>query len=363
MRSDSTQWTSFGLAPVARVTKRRIARRMTRISHAMLGFLGLWAAACGSDQKRGEQSEVAVVMKNLSLRQPLPTHSSTPVTHVIVLGDSISEGLGAEGKPLSYAELLYRNHDDRYPDAQGMDLASLFGDELNYINVAHAGDTTYDVIAHQLPRLRALLVEQAQQGVPGVVLADNPHGFRIEGRVLVVMTVGGNDVQAQLAPNRRFSAAAFSPSLLNLRGIFDFFREEDAFAGGISPYFGNVYDVTDGTDQLHACMRGLAFPGMSQALEELSKSYATLAEQQNATLVDALSLFRGHGFNFSDPSNPYFDPSDTTLWVYDHDCIHPNNRGHDMLRRAFFDRIVDEFSWGGGQRRGRAAAAHGALAN
>ena len=359
MHSESTQRMPLNLANLARATRRQVGRRMTRASHAMLGLLGLWAAACGQERQQGEQSDSAALSKQLLVRPGEAGRLAVPanqVTHVIVLGDSISEGMGAEDGPLSYAELLYKNADQRYPELQGQDLASLFGDELTYVNVAHHGDTTKDVVQTQLPRLREVLAEQAQRGVVGVEPADNAAGFRMTGRVLVVMTVGGNDVQMALAPNPSFTGSTLSRSLLNLRSVFTFFRDPSVFAGGISPFFGNVYDVTDGTDQLHNCMEGLAFPGMSDALEVWSDSYATLAAQENATLVDMLGLFRGHGFNFADPQNPYFDANDTTLWVYDHDCIHPNNRGHDMLRRAFYNQIADQFSWGQRAPRTRARA-------
>lgn len=370
MHNLDPQRTPHELATLARAVRLRLSRRLTRTSHAMLGFLGLWAAACGQDKQQDEQSETAALTKQLAYRPGDASRLAAPgaeVTHVIVLGDSISEGVGAEDRPLSYAELLYKNADDRYPEMQGHDLVSLFGSELTYVNVAHSGDTTIDVVQAQLPRLRAVLAEQARRGVHGVELAHNAAGFRMTGRVLVVMTVGGNDVQMALAPNPSFTGSTLSRSLLNLRSVFGFFRDPDVFAGGISPFFGNVYDVTDGTDELHNCLEGLAFPGMSEALDVWSESYATLAAQEGATLVDLLGLFRGHGFNFADPKNRYFDRRDITLWVNDRDCIHPNQRGHDKTRQDFYAQIAHQYAWGpdlgrtpatGGARTAATAAVH-----
>ena len=49
----------------------------------------------------------------------------------------------------------------------------------------------------------------------------------------------------------------------------------------------------------------------------------------NATMLDLYSLFHGHGFNGNDN------------WFYS-DCIHPNTKGYEQLRRAFWHMISGE---------------------
>lgn len=315
---------------------RRLRRSTRHMGRATLGVLGLLAAACGSDRV---EPPVLGLSKQGQHSQALRSRAHE-VSHLIVMGDSISEGLGAQSQTMSYAALLYRNDDTMYPHERGHDLVHQFGPGLRYINVAHAGDTSTDVIRYQLASLSQRMTQEAHAG-RGVQEKDGT--WSVPGRVIVAMTIGGNDVQQAMRPNTNFTGPVLTHSMINLRAILDFFEDRKHFPGGVSLYFGNVYDVTDGEDQMHACMPGMAFPGMSDALEVWSSSYAELAAQRNATLVDLLSLFRGHGFNFSNPQNPYFDRRDTSLWVYERDCIHPNNRGHHKLRRAFLDHINQDY--------------------
>ncbi|KAK1548334.1 hypothetical protein Q3G72_019944 [Acer saccharum] len=259
---------------------------------------------------------------------------NSEVTHLFVLGDSISQGLGAESAARSYAGLLYNNDDAAYPQDSTYDLRHLFGAHLAYTNVAHSGDTSRDVRYQQLPRLAADPRDDK------VGLGNTP----VRGHVLVVMTIGGNDLQSALRPNPNFTGNLLNSSIDNVQAIMDFFQDTERFPDGASIFFGNVYDITDGEDQAHACLAGLAFPGFSHALEVWGHAYNELAYQRHATFIDLVSLFHGHGFNYANPHNPYFNRKDPTLWVYDRDCVHPNNQGHHMLRRSFYRAIAQAFS-------------------
>jgi lysophospholipase L1-like esterase len=210
----------------------------------------------------------------------------------------------------------------------------LFGPGLRYVNVAHSGDTSHDVRYQQLPRLMAAPTDDP------VGLGDKP----VSGHCVVVMTVGGNDLQSALRPNPNFTGRLLDSSLENVHAIMDFFEDKERFPDGASIFFGNVYDITDGEDQAHACLAGLAFPGFSRALEIWGRAYNDVAYRRHATFVDLVALFHGHGFNYANPQNPYFDRKDPTLWVYDRDCVHPNNRGHHMLRRTFYSHIAAAFA-------------------
>jgi lysophospholipase L1-like esterase len=297
--------------------RNRIRVRGNRLAAGVVGLVTLAGVACATELVA---EGVAGSHESAALAAAPP-----PVSHVVILGDSISNGLGASHRALSYAALLCHNDDAAYPEERDADLAHLFGAAVRYVNVAHSGDRTRDVLETQLPRLSA---DPAAE--PAALT------FPVHGHVLVLLTAGGNDLKSELRTRPDFTGATMQTALANLRAIFAFFRDPARFPDGASIFFGNVYDITDGEDQAHACLAGLAFPGISDAAETWSRAFAALAQEQGATLVDLLTLFRGHGFNYANPNNPYFHPRDPTLWIYDRDCLHPNNRGHHMLRRAFF---------------------------
>jgi hypothetical protein len=55
-------------------------------------------------------------------------------------------------------------------------------------------------------------------------------------------------------------------------------------------------------------------------------------------VVDLRQAFLGHGFNYKDPKNPFYDPNDPTLWLQ-YDCIHPNVIGHEAIRRLVWQSL------------------------
>lgn len=251
--------------------------------------------------------------------------ASPPIARVIVVGDSISVSWGASTGELGYAPLLYRNDDERYPAYEGRDLVHRFGGPMAWLSVAHPGDEAADVVRNQLPRLT------------------NPHDpaylgpHAVHGHSIVLLTVGGNDLKNQFRP------AAGSTALraldAHLRTVMAFFRDKTRFPDGVSIYFANVYDVSDGEDQFYQCLPGLVLPGLSATVAQWSNAYTRVASDYDATLIDAWTLFRGHGFNYANRNNPHYQEDDPSLWIYDRDCIHPNNRGHHMLRAAFWHAI------------------------
>lgn len=60
--------------------------------------------------------------------------------------------------------------------------------------------------------------------------------------------------------------------------------------------------------------------------------------QAGVYVVDLRQAFLGHGFNYKDSTNPYYDATDPTLWLQ-YDCIHPNVAGHDAIRRLIWQRL------------------------
>ena len=255
-----------------------------------------------------------------------------PVARVLVLGDSISEGVGARRPELSYAGLLVQNEDTRYPEETGQDLQHRYGPALRYVNVAHSGDTTRQVIAEQLPRLQAPH-DSASLG-----------SFPVRGHTVVFMTVGGNDLRGAMGPRADYEGPALRNAVANLQHILAFFGNTDSFPDGVSLYFASVYDVTDGTDTAHNCLRGMVVPGLARGLLAWNHAYEKLSQEPHGSLhvtyLNGLALYRGHGFHYDDPHNPYFNAHDPSLWLSDRDCIHPNHRGHHELRKAFWQAFL-----------------------
>ena len=57
--------------------------------------------------------------------------------------------------------------------------------------------------------------------------------------------------------------------------------------------------------------------------------------------LDMRGTFLGHGFYYDDPTAPYYDEADPSLWLAN-DCIHPNPRGHHEIRTLFWRAIAGE---------------------
>lgn len=251
---------------------------------------------------------------------PAPRAPATPPARLIVLGDSVSEGLGATQPSLSYAALLYRNDATAYPDDAGRDLAHL-NPALTYINVAVAGDDTATLRDTQLPQVSAALT------------------YPVRGPTTVVVTIGGNDLKNQIRPGAVASGETLQAALANLRVMVGFFRDAHRFPDGVAIYLSDLFDLTDGMDTAHNCVDGLVLPGFSAAVNDWNRAYAALGREQHITVVPIAQAFQGHAFNYSNRLGRHYNRKDPTLWISSRDCLHPNNRGHRELRDGFWKAI------------------------
>ena len=151
--------------------------------------------------------------------QTAPPIPPLETRRMIVMGDSISAGLGASHATLTYAALLLRNSHMAYPFHQGLDLNSHFGPYTRFINVAHSGDTTDDVAQFQLKAL-----------VPALVHAPTASAsLPVRGHTLVFLTAGGNDIRLQLQSRQNIGGKTLDHALANLRTIFRVFWRCAAF--------------------------------------------------------------------------------------------------------------------------------------
>jgi len=239
---------------------------------------------------------------------------------LIVLGDSISAGVGASRRSRAYYALLDENADDVYPDDADIDLTSLYGHDVELVNEAVGGATTATMRANQLPALAQRL------------------GDSVSGHSVAVITIGGNDVTTGFAAGADLEGTYLDHALTNIRDTIEFLQDPVRFPDGTSVFIANVYDPGDGVGRVAGCFAGIDLTEASNALLTWARRYDDLAWDYGIGVVDALGAFRGHGFYFEDPANPYHDAADPTLWFKD-DCIHPNDRGHQELRRLFFEAI------------------------
>lgn len=249
----------------------------------------------------------------------------TEPVRVIYLGDSISAGVGASDGPLTYPSLLVENDASTWPSFEEDDLESLFG-SLDVVDVAVPGATTNSLIAEQLPALEGEL------------------GATVSGESIVVLTIGGNDMQRALLPMVLASdkEAAYQeqivPTVERFEAIVDYFQDAQRFPDGVKLYMANVYEPTDNEGQADGCFFSANIIDALPYLDRANDTFRDLAVEKGFGLVDLNGHFEGHGHNHDDETIEAYDADDPTLWMAD-DCIHPNDRGHHELRRLFLTAI------------------------
>lgn len=293
---------------------------MHRAKRPSILWLPLWIlgiAHCGSSDPNDAQNndDEQTLNTNHSTRSQLPVR-------MIVMGDSISAGVGASVSSLSYASLLWQNNDSVYPDDADSDLTSEFSSTLPRISVAVPGATTADVRTSQIRNLEAQL--------------DMP----VQGHTVVVLTAGGNDA---LGAFFNITGPALDSAIANIRAISEYFKDGDKYPDGVTIFIANLYDPGDDEDYIQGCFNNMHRPGMAAGLEVWNQRYLELAAEEGFVVIDDLHHFKGHGFHHNNPDNPNYDAEDPSLWFIS-DCIHPNDRGHVELRNLFFSAIDTHFA-------------------
>lgn len=171
--------------------------------------------------------------------------------------------------------------------------------------------------------------------------------------VLVVFTIGGNDMVEwgqDLAGGtpREVVQADFEAKLAQLGETLQWFRDQEAtrFQAGVNVVFANVYEYTDGTNDVGVCPLADLFD-VPEGITEFREGYVALNEayvdMAVRTQTDVLFLFEefcGHGFYSDDPTNPCYRGPDAERW-FDDTCIHPTPAGHQHLAEMVLA-VVDE---------------------
>lgn len=205
---------------------------------------------------------------------------------------------------LGAASLLYQNAEERWPDEIGNDLTSMYpGIEL--MNLATDGATIGEVFGEQLPQ-----VEDTSD------------------RVLITLTVGGNDLLSAFGNRQRREVLEKIAS--DVAEAYDFLIE---LLRGRFPnatiIVTTVYDPSDGTGRIPGVYDDA--PALPLGiLDRLNDHIRALAQgTPNILLADAHRHFLGHGV--SAPENE--------RWYWRRSLIEPNAHGANQLRQLWLDAL------------------------
>lgn len=251
---------------------------------------------------------------------------------LVVMGDSISD-VGGSGGPDDqepfYRTLLVHNDDALYPEWKGVDLATCWGFDstTNVVKISVGG-----AIATQgMSGGASVLVDQVKS------LPDS-----LPGPVLVVGTIGGNDVVSGLTDYLIGTPEAQERDrqdfLAGWVAAMDELTRADRFGPGVKVdvLITNIYDPSGGTGDFtyepesRKCPGALSlWPSTQSTNPALMPWNEGLTEKaagySNVHLLDLHGAFLAHRVNTPAADN----------WFHD-DCIHPNAAGHNGLRELFW---------------------------
>ncbi|MFO0759054.1 MAG: SGNH/GDSL hydrolase family protein [Byssovorax sp.] len=231
----------------------------------------------------------------------------------VVLGDSISDG-GGQG-PFFY-DLLVTNDDNAYPTWQGKDLKTKFGAGLQVVHNAKGGAVSGNL--------------------PGQVsnLPDT-----LPGPVLVTITIGGNDMQANIFSILQGTDGPKRDKFrMNLAAALGELTKPDRFGPGVEVHVfeADIYDPSDGKGDFskHGCPAPLSLLPVTPTDTFFANWNGVVDDEvpmHGMSKVSPLHMtFYGHGIGNADDR-----------W-FANDCIHPNKKGHNELRRMFWANITGE---------------------
>lgn len=220
----------------------------------------------------------------------------------IALGDSISiddypqhetgkKGLGA-------AALFHRNDDAHWPEFRGLDLTTRHRD-IAFQNLATDGATSDDVIRRQLPR---------------IVHDDQP--------AIVTVTAGGNDMLTHLRSPAPLARLVESIT----ERIERIVQSLTSTLPASLILLGNVYDPSDGTNELY----GERLDREAGWLAQFNDSLSRIAQSHaRVRLIDIHRHFLGHGVT----------ARETERWYWSGLIFEPNARGASEVRRLWLDAL------------------------
>ena len=206
--------------------------------------------------------------------------------------------------PLGAASLLHRNDDARYPEFEGRDLVTRYG-EIPLINAAEDGATIGDVFGSQLPQIKAS--DQA---------------------TLLTLSIGGNDLLSAFA--NRPDGALLRTVVRDVGDALEFLVESLRRVRPRSTLIvSTVYDPSDDTRKIPGVFEGAGLLPLESlhALNERIRAIA--AATPDAAVADVYAHFQGHGVTSA--------PADR--WYWPRSWIEPNAPGASEIRRLWLDAL------------------------
>lgn len=166
-------------------------------------------------------------------------------------------------------------------------------------------------------------------------------------KTLVVMTMGGNDVNAWMQDklDEAQALAAADVAAGQMAAALHWLKDPAHFPKGSDVVFANVYEYTDTSGDLLSCPQAAA-AGVSgkwtegtKAVVRLQEEYLRLAVETGSDMIFLLESFCGHGYRRNDPSLQCYRGPNAELW-FDLTCIHPTPKGHEVIANLFGDVIL-----------------------
>jgi lysophospholipase L1-like esterase len=252
------------------------------------------------------------------------------IERVVFLGDSVTVGT-----PPTASSDWYRN---RLADA----LASEFGlsapnslwRTVNYVSgetlVRESGD--FASCARYGARADDLMRDDSQ------VIDCIPEDERSK-RTLIVMTMGGNDLNSimQGFGEGKSEADLWTETetfIHDLRDTLAWLKTPGRFPNGVDVVLSNLYEYTDGTGKVTSCpaaslagYKDIEDPALTEMVIWTMEQYVAMAADYDVDLMFLLEQFCGHGYLRDDPTSRCYRGPGSELW-FDDTCIHPNSRGH-----------------------------------
>ncbi len=269
----------------------------------------LFLFSCG-----GEDSEVADAGNNPDQvdagQADAGALACAPVpSRLIVLGDSITACTGVGGKEAATCgpKILHSN------------LAAGDAPSITYENLAVPGAVTTDVVDQQLAT------------VTGGA-----------GHALVLIYVGGNDMQRFLTMSDSDAQAGFPAALVRIeqdwQSIFSFFDDTVAFPDGTTILMNDQYNPFDDCTAPPFNLSAIKSELLGQHNDQLA-SLAT--SQSNAAITNQHEPYLGHGHHYDVQACPHYNAGAEPFMA---DIIHPNAAGHAHLATQWdlvTDRLYD----------------------
>ena len=314
------------------------------LAAGLAGFAGCSSGATDSDAGGGKSStaEEGGASGEGSPNTGTPGSSSIPAPAgcptakyktLVVVGDSISDvGAGGDGQQPFYRTLLVTNDDTKYPEWKGFDLAACWGIDpaTDVVKVSKDGAIA-SLPLNNSPDKKSILLNQVT-ALPAT----------LPGPVLVVGTIGGNDVRAGLVtvltgtPQQQQAGvdrfvAGFGQAMAEV-------TKPDRFGAGVKAdvLLTNIYDPSGGTGHFYYQPKGAKCPGALGFWPDKKATGPLFAQWNDAMTAEAAKYPGVKLLALDAPFEAHkVDSPAAENWFYE-DCFHPSSLGHNAVRGVFW---------------------------